>query len=256
MEKKFGLLPTTLLDYPGKVACTIFFCGCNFRCPYCQNASLVLNPNEITEAAQETLMETAAAPALSFEEILAFLSRRMNILEGVCISGGEPTLDPELPAYLCRIKNLGYRIKLDTNGTRPEVLRQLYEGNLIDMVAMDIKSSPSAYPKVTGISSVSIDKLNESVQFLLTSGIQHEFRSTLVKGLHTKEDIAEMSRWIAGNSPYYLQSFQDSDCVISNLKKTNQIASLTLSAFSGEELLEFFEIAKHYVPNVKLRGIS
>lgn len=256
MKKKFGLLTTTLLDYPGKVACTIFFSGCNFRCPYCQNAALVLHPDEVKKSAHQKFMESASVPALSFEEILAFLSRRMNILEGVCISGGEPTLDPELPAYLCRIKNLGYRIKLDTNGTRPEVLRQLYEGNLIDMVAMDIKTSPSAYPKVTGISCISMGKLEESVQFLLTSGINHEFRSTLVKGLHIKEDIAEMSRWIAGDSPYYLQSFENSDGVISNLKETNPKAVPSLSAFSKDELLEFLEIAKHYVPNVKLRGIS
>lgn len=254
MKKKFGLLTTTLLDYPGKVACTIFFTGCNFRCPYCQNAALVLQPEEVKESAQIKYMESAAV--LSFEEILAFLSRRKNILEGVCISGGEPTLSPELPAYLCRIKNLGYQIKLDTNGTKPEVLRQLYEGNLIDMVAMDLKSSPASYPKVTGISSVSIEKITESIQFLLSSGIHHEFRSTLVKGLHTKEDIAQMSQWIAGNSPYFLQSFEDSEGIISKLKEANPITAPSLSAFSEAELQEFLSIAKHHVPNVKLRGIS
>ena len=256
MDKKFGLLTTTLLDYPGKVACTIFFYGCNFRCPYCQNASLVLSPIEIKAAAQNTFMEAASAPAFTFDEILAFLSKRRNILEGVCISGGEPTLDSNLPAYLCQIKNLGYEIKLDTNGTQPEVLRQLNEGNLIDMVAMDLKTSPAAYSKVTGIPSVSIEKINASVQFLQTSGIKHEFRSTLVKGLHSKEDIAQMSQWIAGDSPYFLQSFQDSTCVISNLQETNSKETPILSAFSHKELLEFLEIAKSYVPNTKLRGIS
>lgn len=254
-KKKFGLLTTTLLDYPGKVACTIFFCGCNFRCPYCQNASLVLGPGEVTETAQKTILESGTIPDHTFEDIFAFLSKRRNILEGVCISGGEPTLDPDLPAYLCRIKNLGYDIKLDTNGTKPEVLRLLYEGNLIDMVAMDLKTSPDAYAEATGISSVSVEKINESVQFLLTSGIKHEFRSTLVKGIHTKEDMIKMSQWIAGDSPYYLQSFQDSACVISNLKDSNPAAFPSLSAFSQGELLEFLDIAKSYVPNANLRGI-
>lgn len=169
-----GFNKTTLLDYPGKVASTIFLGGCNFRCPFCQNSVLVLHPEE--------------QPDYAREDILAFLKKRKGILDGVCISGGEPTLAADLEEFLRQIKDLGYLIKLDTNGTRPEVVKHLAESKLIDKVAVDIKAGPDHYSRLAGISAPAIDKVSETVNFLLHGQLDYEFRTTVVKELHTEGD--------------------------------------------------------------------
>lgn len=170
-----GFNKTTLLDYPGKVASTIFLGGCNFRCPFCQNSVLVLHRKN-----------SRIMPEM---DILAFLKKRKGILDGVCISGGEPTLAADLEEFLRQIKDLGYLIKLDTNGTRPEVVKHLAESKLIDKVAVDIKAGPDHYSRLAGVSAPAMDKVRETVDFLLHGQLDYEFRTTVVKELHTEEDF-------------------------------------------------------------------
>lgn len=269
-----GLQTTTLLDYPGKVACTIFLGGCNFRCPFCQNAALVLNDQELNstnELLKQTLQESKQT--YTKDEIMSFLQKRKNVLEGVCVSGGEPTLCPMLPEFLCEIKNLGYAVKLDTNGYRPDVIKILYEGHLIDYVAMDIKSSKEGYSVATGIPNLNLDLICASVEYLINENIPHEFRTTLVKGIHTEADIISISKWIAGDSPYYLQSYTDSEQIIGKIKEQTSLSSSSslmenrannspnpkrynLSSFSKKELEVFLKIMQEYLPNANLRGID
>lgn len=194
-----GLNKTTLLDYPGCVAATIFVGGCNFRCPFCQNSGLVL--------------ESSAEEIIPEEEILAFLKKRKNVLKGICITGGEPTLQEDLPGFICQIRNLGYRIKLDTNGYRPEILKRLLEERLLDYVAMDIKNSPDKYAETAGVDyeggGLNLEKINESIGLLLCGTVEYEFRTTVVKELHTLEDMIKIGEWIKGCRAYFLQKFQD-----------------------------------------------
>lgn len=227
-----GLQKLTLLDYPGHLACTIFTMGCNFRCPFCQNASLVISPKEI--------------PQYREEEILNFLSSRKHILEGICISGGEPTLQSDLNDFIRKVKSMGYYVKLDTNGTYPKLLRQLIEEHTIDMVAMDIKNSKESYAKTSGIETLNIDTIEESVNLLKEGLIPYEFRTTVVKELHAKKDIEEIGKWLKGPSPYYLQAFVDSGDLIG----TN------ITGYNKQELTELLEIARLYLPNASLRGIE
>ncbi len=200
-----GLNKTTLLDYPGRVAATIFTGGCNFRCPFCQNGGLVLEPS-----LQDVYPE---------EEVLAFLKKRINVLKGVCVSGGEPTLHADLPEFIEKIKELGYQVKLDTNGYAPQVLKGLIHNGLIDYVAMDIKNSQEKYAATIGLdgelqNAFSMDRVCESVEILRSTGIDHEFRTTVVRELHTKEDILKIGEWIKGCPRYYLQQFKESDNII------------------------------------------
>lgn len=194
-----GLNKTTLLDYPGCVAATVFTGGCNFRCPFCQNSGLVLEPS--------------AEKSISEEEILIFLKKRRNVLKGVCITGGEPTLQADLPDFIRQVKELGYRVKLDTNGYRPEVLKKLLEKGFLDYVAMDIKNCPGKYSKTAGMddtgSGFDLGKINNSIELLLGSGIKYEFRTTVVKELHTLEDMIRIGEWLRGCQAYFLQKFQD-----------------------------------------------
>lgn len=194
-----GLNKTTLLDYPGCVAATVFVGGCNFRCPFCQNSGLVLNPLE--------------GEIISEEEILSFLKKRKNVLKGVCITGGEPTLQEDLPDFIRQIRNLGYRIKLDTNGYRPEILKSLLEEGLLDYVAMDIKNCPDKYALTAGMNyadaGLDLAKINESIELLLGGTVEYEFRTTVVKELHTLDDIRKIGEWIRGCRAYFLQKFQD-----------------------------------------------
>lgn len=228
-----GFLKTTLLDYPGKVASTIFFGGCNFRCPYCHNGDLVLSPGDL--------------PAIPKEEILSHLKKRQGILDGVCITGGEPTLQPELASFLTEIKNLGYEIKLDTNGSNPQTLRSLCEKKLIDYVAMDIKHAPSHYNEVCNSSAFSMEAIQESVSYLLSCRIPYEFRTTVVRELHTPEDFREIGAWIAGASTYYLQPYKESEQVIHPI----------YSSYSLKELEEIRNILlKDYLSHVEIRGID
>lgn len=202
-----GLQKLTLIDYPGKISCTVFCLGCNFRCPFCYNLELVL-PEKIKEQR-----------AIDEKEFFNFLKERKGLLEGVCVTGGEPTIFDDLPFFIKKIRKLGYLVKLDTNGSNPKMLRFLIEKKLIDYCAMDIKSPIGAkvqsskfkfqsYDKATG-TKVDLDKIKESVEILKSSNIDFEFRTTVVPGIHTKEDIVEIAKWIGGPKvKYYLQNFR------------------------------------------------
>ncbi len=194
-----GLNKTTLLDYPGRIAATIFTGGCNFRCPFCHNAGLVLTPS--------------SAEMYSEEDVFSFLIKRKNVLHGVCITGGEPTLQKDLQEFIVKIKGLGYAVKLDTNGYRPEVLQSLIEKGLLDYVAMDIKNSPSKYAATVGM-DVDTEKVKESVELLKTSAIDYEFRTTVVKEFHDREDFGAIVEWVRGCPKYFLQQYKESDYMI------------------------------------------
>ena len=182
-----GLQKLTLLDYPGKTACTVFTGGCNFRCPFCHNASLVndLNSDEISES-----------------DFFELLNKKKNVLQGVCITGGEPTLMPDLSEFIAKIKKLGYLVKLDSNGYRPEVIKNLVHDNLIDYIAMDIKNSEEKYPLTTGIDNIDIAKIKESINFIMNCNIDYEFRTTVVKELHTSTDIEAIGLLIKDAKKY------------------------------------------------------
>ena len=225
-----GLQKTTLLDFPGKVACTVFTAGCNFRCPFCHNASLVLTP-ELSEQISE-------------EEFFSFLEKRKNILDGVCITGGEPTLQRDIENFIKRIRALGLSVKLDTNGARPELLKSIIDKELLDYVAMDIKNSKEKYSLTAGV-DVDIEKISESVKILMNSKIPYEFRTTVVKELHTADDIKSIGEWIFGAERYFLQSFTDSGDLIDG----------GYSAHSPQDMEKLLDIAKQYIPSAALRGI-
>ena len=227
-----GLQKLTLLDFPGTVACTVFTGGCNLRCPFCHNASLVLPQRQTEEESVQSLM--------------AFLKKRQGVLEGVAITGGEPLLHADIPELLENIRALGYRIKLDTNGTNPKLLRQIVSDGLVDRVAMDIKSSPEKYAETVGIPGFDLTPIEQSREFLLSGAVEYEFRTTVVKGIHTLQDIEGAARWIAGAKEYYLQQFKDSGDII-------DIDGL--SAFDEKEMYAMAEAAARYVPAVNVRGV-
>lgn len=227
-----GLQKLTLLDYPGTVACTVFTQGCNLRCPFCHNAMLVL-PEKMEE------------PLYTEDSILDFLKKRQGVVEGVAITGGEPLLHADIPQFLEKIKALGFKIKLDTNGTNPKLLKTIVESKLVDRVAMDIKNSPECYPVTTGV-NVDMAAVTESKDYLLSGVVNYEFRTTVVKGLHTKESLVKAAEWIAGAKEYYLQQFKDSG---------NLISAEGFSAFNEKEMYELCEAVKKYVPQAKVRGI-
>lgn len=195
-----GLNKTTLLDYPGCVAAVVFVGGCNFRCPFCHNGSLVLEP-----LSQQLYSE---------KEILDFLKKRKNVLKGVCITGGEPTLQADLPEFLSKVKDMGYRVKLDTNGYEPDVLENLLDKKLPDYVAMDIKNCPKKYAATAGMSIFNLERISNSIRILKESSILYEFRTTVVKELHTKEDLVKIAEWIKGCSFYYLQQYRDNENIL------------------------------------------
>lgn len=226
-----GIQKLTLLDYPGKLACTIFTDGCNFRCPFCHNAPLVLPDRE-----KQRMDES---------EVLELLKKRRGILEGVAVTGGEPTLQADLENFLREVKALGYKIKLDTNGTRPEVIKRLVERGLVDRVAMDIKNAPEEYDAACGV-AVDITAVEKSKELLLQGAVEYEFRTTVVKGIHTKESLLSAARWISGAKEYYLQQFKDSgDLILPN----------GLSAFDENEMHDLCEAVREIVPTVTLRGV-
>lgn len=193
----------TLLDFPGKVACTLFTGGCNMRCPFCHNAPLVTRFDGTTECWAE-------------EEILLYLHRRQGLLDGVCITGGEPTLQHGLADFLRQVKKLGYAVKLDTNGTNPVVLRALVEERLVDYVAMDVKNSPAKYALTSGVPESELVGVPESIDYLLSGAVEYEFRTTVIRELHTEEDIAAIADHIAGARRYFLQNFKDSGDLVGN----------------------------------------
>ena len=224
-----GLQKLTLLDYPEKLACTVFTAGCNFRCPFCHNASLVRGTGE------EPMAE---------EDFFAFLQSRRGILEGVCVTGGEPTLHHDLPELLRQIRSLGFSVKLDTNGSRPEVLKSLAAQKLVDYVAVDAKNGPEYYAQTVGTERLDMAALEESLRFLIEGNVDYELRTTLVEPLHTEESIAEMGKWLAslvpGKKPkrLFLQSFVDRDTVIFSGLSAPEEA--TVERY-GEILAEFVE---------------
>ena len=228
-----GLQKLTLLDFPGVVACTLFTAGCNFRCPWCHNAGLVL-PEELADS----LMENG--------EVLSFLEKRKGVLDGVCVTGGEPLLQAELPDFRRRVKDLGYRVKLDTNGSFPEKLEALVRENLVDRVAMDIKNGPSRYAETAGLPHLDLTAVTASKDFLLSDAVDYEFRTTVVRGLHTEESLLEAADWIAGAKQWFLQQFKDSG---------NLIHGEGLSAFSEDEMRGLLETLKTRIPAVELRGV-
>ena len=266
--KIHGLQKTTLLDYPGHVAATLFTGGCNFRCPFCHNGDLVLNPG--------------GQPEIPMEEIRAFLKKRQGILDGICITGGEPTLQPDLEDIIREVRGLGYLIKLDTNGYRPEVLARLLEENLLDYVAMDIKASKANYVRAVGLDMnlltgagnggvdnltqvgnmgagerFSIESIEKSVELLKGSSIDYEFRTTVVNGIHTVEEFEEIGKWLAGCKAYYLQAFQENENVLAaRLRKSEAAGNITFSAFPRTDMEQMADLAGKYVDKVCIRGID
>ncbi len=209
-----GLQKVSLLDYPGLICCTIFIRSCNFCCPYCQNSGLVI-PSKYD-------------PLLDENQVLDFLKTRVGKLDAVTISGGEPTLQSDLEAFIRKVKEMGYLVKLDTNGYNPDVLIDLVNKKLIDYVAMDIKNSPSKY-SLTANANLDISRIKRSVDFLINGSIDYEFRTTLIRQYHSKEDVSQIALFIKGASKYYLQNFKDSSGVI---KKG-------LEGFTNQELNDF-----------------
>ena len=229
-----GLQKMTLLDYPGKAACTIFLSGCNFKCPFCHNRDLVFIPERYEY--------------FDVNDIMEYLEKRKGILDGVAISGGEPLLQENLHTLIERIRELGYQVKLDTNGAYPKRLKEVVEKGLVDYVAMDIKNSPDKYARTLGMNpeSFSLDPIRESVEFLKSSQIEHEFRTTVVRELHTAEDLLKIGRWLGENETYYLQQYVDSGNVIQP----------GYSAYTAAEMEDLRNQVAALVPNVKLRGVK
>ena len=224
-----GLQKLTLLDYPGEIAATVFTGGCNFRCPFCHNASLVL-PEKF-------------GATLPTEEFFAFLESRKGKLRAVCVSGGEPTMQGDLREFISRIKEMGFLVKLDTNGTRPDVLYGLIEDGLLDYVAMDIKNSKERYGETVGVSDFDISPIEESIDILRKGKVPFEFRTTVVRELHCIDDITSIGEWLRGDEKFFLQTFEDSGDLIGT----------GYSAYSEEEMKQFVKILKEYVPNAALR---
>ena len=225
-----GLQKTTLLDFPEKLACTVFTGGCNFRCPFCHNASLVLRAGEAQE--------------ISEADFFNYLNKRKEMLDGVCITGGEPTLCPDLEDFIKKIKELGLLVKLDTNGTFPEKIESLLDKGLIDYIAMDIKNSKSKYAVTAGISNFP-DAVEKSINIIINKAPDYEFRTTVVRELHTPQDIEEIAKWIRNSKKYFLQAYVDSGDTIES----------GFSSYSASEMLEILEIAKKELPVTVLRGI-
>lgn len=227
-----GLQKLTLLDYPGLVACTVFTGGCNLRCPFCHNSSLVL-PERLAHDTDEATL-------------LAFLEKRRGTLDGVAVTGGEPLMQRDIDVFLAKIREMGFKIKLDTNGTFPDRLMDIVERGLVDRVAMDIKNSPAEYGNTVGVRGIDLAPIEKSIEYLLANHVEYEFRTTVVKGLHTAESIADAAKWIAGANEYYLQQFKDSGDVL---------APSGLAAFDAAEMRALADAAAKYVPQVQLRGV-
>ena len=228
--KIHGLQKMTLLDFPGRVACTVFLGGCDFRCPFCHNGELL----------------DGSAPAIMADgELLPFLKGRQGLLDGVAITGGEPLLRTDLPDLLRAIRALGFAVKVDTNGNHPEALERLLREGLADYIAMDIKNSPEKYALTVGLDSLDLAPIRQSVGLLMDSGVPYEFRTTVVDELHTAQDFEAMGQWIAGARAYYLQAFTDRDSV----------PFAGLHAPTRENLEKYASIARVYVPYTHVRGI-
>lgn len=225
-----GFQKLTLLDFPGKTACTVFTGGCNFRCPFCHNALLVTDMDD----AQYTE-----------EEIFEHLERRKNVLDGVAVTGGEPLLQKDIERFLYEIKDKGYAVKLDTNGSFPEKLKDILSLGLADYVAMDIKNCKERYAETIGVENFNLKPVEESIELLRNSGVDYEFRTTVTQNFHTINDIENLAMWIEGTPKYFLQNFVDSGSLIDSACK----------GVSKSEMNEMLEKVKLYIPNAQLRGI-
>ena len=224
-----GLQKVSLLNYPGLVSATIYVNGCNFRCPFCHNSSIVKCEYE----------------ELSEEQVFEYLIERKKMLDGVCVSGGEPTTQKNLKEFILKLKDMGFKVKLDTNGYNPKVLNELLKSKCLDYVAMDIKNSDEKYTKTAGV-NINMDMINESIRLIMNSNIDYEFRTTVVEELHELTDIEFIAKKLAGAKAYFIQNFEDSGDIMQN----------GLHGFKKEKLQEFIEVAKKYIPNSNLRGID
>ncbi len=227
--KIYGLQKLTLLDFPGKTACTVFTGGCNLRCPFCHNASLV-NKTDVVEMSAE---------------VEAFLKKRAGLLEGVCITGGEPLLQPDIADFMRFVRSLGLAVKLDTNGTLPQYLVPLLNEGLLDYVAMDLKNSKALYAKTVGLVGFDFDAVAETMRLLRASSVDYEFRTTVVKGLHTAESLIDVSKLIRDDEKWFLQQFVDSGDILGH----------DVGAYTPEEMHMLQEKIQLVAPNVRLRGL-
>lgn len=227
-----GLQKTTLLDYPGKIASTIFTGGCNFKCPFCHNKDLVIPPVDVM--------------AYSEGEIFEHLKSKKKVLDGVCITGGEPTLHKDLPIFINKIKDMGLLVKLDSNGTNPDMLETLINNGLVDYIAMDIKHTKEKYNSIACMPNFDIATIEASVELLKQESVPYEFRTTMMKECHEASDVEEIGQWLQGARAYYIQSYKESAQVINPI----------FSAHSPETLKSFVDILKKYIPNTNLRGID
>ncbi len=226
-----GLQKMTLLDFPGKVACTVFTGGCNFRCPFCHNALLVTKLPE--------------KPDYTEDEILSFLEKRVGLLDGVAITGGEPLLNPDIADFIRKIRSMGYAVKLDTNGSFPERLKAIVSEGLVDYVAMDIKNRKEKYAETIGLKNHDLSKIEESVEFLKSGAVDYEFRTTVVKQFHTVEDIRAAAEWISGAKRYFLQNFVDS----------GELICEEVCGVDKETMLKMKSAAADFVSQTEIRGI-
>lgn len=226
-----GFVKLTLLDYPDHMACTVFTGGCNMRCPFCHNASLVLRPGE--------------NPAYFEQEIYEFLKKRQGILDGVAITGGEPLLQHGLEDFIQRVRELGFAVKLDTNGSYPDRLAALIRNGLLSYVAMDVKNSRERYAATVGIQGFDTAPIEQSIAILRASGVPFELRTTVVRELHSAEDIEDMGVWLAGDHKHYLQGFIDSGDLIGK----------GLSGYDKKQMQDLVNVLKAYVPKAELRGV-
>ena len=222
----------TLLDYPGKTAATLFTHGCNFRCPFCHNAGLVIRKSELS---------------VSEEEVLAYLDKRKKMLDGVCITGGEPLLQSDIAEFIKKVRALGYSVKLDTNGSFPEKLKALIDEGLIDYVAVDIKNSPEKYEMTAGATNI-LEKVKETVNILKEGKVDFEFRTTVCGNLHTAEDMRAIGEWLQGTKNYFIQPFKDSGDIVCGSEYADSFACSTALA---EDLLA---AVREFLPNAAIRG--
>ena len=228
--KILGMEKLSLVDFDDHIAATVFTGGCNFRCPYCHNAPLVLDPG--------------GQGVLGEEDVLAYLKKRKGVLQGVCITGGEPTLMPDLREFILKIKEMGYDVKLDSNGTRPDVLRKLIDEKIVDYIAMDIKNSKERYAETVDVKNFDLAPVEESAALLMEGRTDSEFRTTLVKEYSSAEDMERIAEWLSGAEKYFLQHFKDSgNCIRNDLHEVDE-----------KTALEYKAIAKKKIRNVRLRG--
>lgn len=235
MVKIGGLQKLTLVDYPGKVAATVFLIGCNFRCPFCQNPDLV---------SPERVKRVEGQNQISESEFFEFLNSKIGLIDGICITGGEPTINSDLFEFVKKIKDLGFLIKLDTNGSNPEISEKLIDEKLIDFIAMDIKTSLEKYEKAIN-AKIDLEKIKKSVEIIKNSGIDYEFRTTVVPDIVEKDDIEKIGEWLHGPKSFALQQFQNKKVLDKNFEK--------IQPYSEEILKEFKEILEKYIKQVELR---